>query len=93
MQCLYLCSIVFVGGGNKGNQSVIMRERRNTTVCSFEPESPRISAFEIHEWIHDILRITEQKVNMIQIDGIRRKVYIKMVDIECVQYTGCNRRN
>jgi len=62
-----------------------MGERRNTIVCTFDPGSPRISALEIHEWIHVVLRIPEQKVNMIQIDGTKRQVYIKMTDIEGVQ--------
>jgi len=62
-----------------------MGEGRNTIVCTFDPDSPRISALEIHEWIHAVLRIPEQKVNMIQINGTKRKVYIKMTDIEGVQ--------
>ena len=49
------------------------------------PDSHRISALEIHEWIHDILRKPEQKVNKIQIGGIKRQVYIKMTYIEGVQ--------
>ena len=59
-----------------------MGEGRNTIVCTFDSGSPRISALEIHEWVRAVLRIPEQKVNMIQIDGIKRQVY-----------TGCNRRN
>jgi hypothetical protein len=62
-----------------------MGERRNTIECAFDPGSPRISALEIHEWVHAVLRIPEQKVNMIQIDGTKREVYIKMTDIENVQ--------
>jgi len=45
---------------------------QNTIVCTFDPTSPRISAFDIHEWIHETLRISEQKVSMIQIDGPKR---------------------
>ena len=62
-----------------------MNERQNTIVCTFNPASPRISAFEIHEWIHNHLRIPEQAVNMIQIDGTRRQVFIKLIEIESVQ--------
>jgi hypothetical protein len=51
-----------------------MTERQNTLTCSFEPRSPRISAYEIHEWIHEHLRIQEQEVTMIQIDGPKRQV-------------------
>jgi hypothetical protein len=61
-----------------------MAERQNTVVCSFDPSSPRITAYEIHEWIHAALRIQENKVSMIQIDGIKRQVFIKFVDNESV---------
>jgi hypothetical protein len=55
-----------------------MAKRQNTLTCIFDPKSPRISAFEIHEWIHDQLRIPEHKVLMLQIDGLRRQVFIKL---------------
>jgi len=55
-----------------------MAERQNTLTCPFDPKSPRISAFEIHEWIHDQLRNPEHEVQMLQIDGPRRQVFIKM---------------
>jgi len=31
----------------------IMAERQHAMVCIFDPTSPRISAYEIHECIHD----------------------------------------
>ena len=37
-----------------------MAERHNTVVCLFNPSSPRITAYDIHEWIHSTLRIPEQ---------------------------------
>jgi hypothetical protein len=55
-----------------------MCERKNTMVCSFERDSPRITALEIHDWIHDKMKIPGQEVQMIQIDGIKRQVYIKV---------------
>jgi hypothetical protein len=55
-----------------------MAERQNTLTCSFDPKSPRISAFEIHEWIHEQLKIPEHEVAMIQIDGPKRQVFIKL---------------
>jgi hypothetical protein len=61
-----------------------MAERHNTVVCTFDPTSPRITAFDIREWIHEALRIPEHTVSMIQIDGIKRQVYIKLIDKECV---------
>jgi len=71
----------------RGNEkkSVNMSERQNTVVCTFEPTSHRISAFEIHEWIHNKLRVPEHTVTMIQIDGPKRQIYIKLVDFACVQ--------
>jgi len=62
-----------------------MAERLSTIVCTFDPASPKITAFEIHEWIHNTLRIPEQNVTMIQVDGVRRQVFIKMVNNDCVQ--------
>jgi hypothetical protein len=57
-----------------------MGERQNTLVCTFDPHSPRISAYEIHEWIHAKLHVVEDTVTMKQIDGPRRQVYINFVD-------------
>jgi hypothetical protein len=51
-------------------------ERQNTLVCSFEPTSPRITAYQIHEWIHENMHLQEEDVRMIQIDGPQRKIYI-----------------
>ena len=59
-----------------------MEERRNNLVCSFEHQSPRISALEIHEWIRDVLRAPESTGTMIQIDDPRRQVFIKFVDVQ-----------
>ena len=63
----------------------IMCERQNTLVCCFDPTSPRISAFDIHEWIHAQLQVTEQSVITIQIDGTRPQVFIKFTDVSYVQ--------
>lgn len=57
-----------------------MCERRNTLVCCFDPTSPRINAYEIHEWIHEQLKVMEHSVLMIQIDGTRRQVFIKFTE-------------
>ena len=54
-----------------------MSDRLATFVCIFDPRSPRISAYNIHEWIHDSLRLVEEDIQMIQVDGSRRRVFIK----------------
>ena len=54
-------------------------------VCTFDVASPRITAYDIHEWIHDTLRIPEKTLNMIQTDGPKRQAYIKLADISGVQ--------
>ena len=54
-----------------------MSDRQKTLVCNFDPRSPRISAHDIHEWIYDTLRLPEEDITMIQIDGIKRRVLIK----------------
>lgn len=59
-----------------------MSDRQNWIVFSFDMRSPRINAFQIHEWLHDTLHITEDDIRVIQIDGPLRKVYIKFVDSE-----------
>jgi hypothetical protein len=61
-----------------------MVERHNTVVCTFDPASLRITAFDIHEWFHDVLRLQEHTVRLIQVDGPKRQVFIKFVDKECV---------
>jgi len=54
-----------------------MSDRQMTLVCSFDPRSPRISAYAIHELIYDTLRLAEKDITMIQFDGIKRRVFIK----------------
>jgi hypothetical protein len=62
-----------------------MAKHQNTIVCTFELNSPKITAFEIHESIHNTLRIPEHDVTMIQVDGIERPVFIKMINNNSVQ--------
>ena len=54
-----------------------MSDRLTTLVCIFDPRSPRISAYNIHEWIHDSLRLVEEDIQMIQVDGSKRRMFIK----------------
>ena len=62
-----------------------MTERQQTIVCAFEKSSPRVSAFEIHEWVYETLRIHEHDVALIQIDGPMRHVYSKFRDPQWLQ--------
>jgi hypothetical protein len=62
-----------------------MATRQNTIVCTFELNSPKITAFEIHEWIHNTLLIPEHDVTMIQVNGIKRQLFIKMINNVSVQ--------
>jgi len=55
-----------------------MEQRQNTTVCESDHSSPRITAYHIHEWIFESLRLPETDIRTIQIDGPRRRVYIKL---------------
>jgi hypothetical protein len=57
-----------------------MEERKNTIVWIFEAGSPIITAFEMHEWLHESLRLQEEQICLIQIDGSQKRVYVKFVD-------------
>jgi len=62
-----------------------MAERRNAVVCTFDPTSPNITAYDFHEWIHDITLIPEKTVNVMQIDDPKRQFHIKMAETQCLQ--------
>jgi hypothetical protein len=64
-----------------------MEERKNTIVCIFEAGSPRTAAFEVHEWLHEHLRIQEEHVRHLLMDGPRKQVYVKLVDEMQMQAT------
>ena len=57
-----------------------MGDRHNTIVCCFDPRSPQITAVNIHEWIYECLHMPEENIRMLQIDGARRRIYIKFTD-------------
>jgi len=59
-----------------------MCDRQYTIVCSFDVRSPRINAFQIHEWLYETVRLTKDDVRVIQIDGSLRKGYVKFVNSE-----------
>jgi len=51
----------------------------------FYQRSPRVSAYDIHEWAYETLHLQEHEVAIIQIDGPRRHVYIKFRDPQRMQ--------
>jgi hypothetical protein len=55
-----------------------MDERVNTVVCAFCLKSPKITAYDIQKWIYTTFRIDDNDILMIQVDGIRREVHIKL---------------
>ena len=59
-----------------------MCDRHNTIVCSFDLRSPRINAFQIHEWLYETVHLKEDDISVIQINGPLRKVYVKFVNNE-----------
>jgi hypothetical protein len=59
-----------------------MGERVNNLVCTFDPQSPRTSAFHVHEWVHHKLGLQEDDIRALTIDGSKRKVYLKFVSEE-----------
>lgn len=53
-------------------------ERQNTIVITFiERDTPRPNACDIHEWIHNTLKILPEDIAALQLNGITRQVYIK----------------
>jgi hypothetical protein len=59
-----------------------MSDRQNTIVCVFDQNTPRITAHQIHESICECLKPPDTEVRMVQIDGPRRRVYIKFHDTD-----------
>jgi hypothetical protein len=51
-------------------------------VCIFDLNSPRITAYQIRDWIYERLQLPKEEVRMIQIDGPKRRVYIKLATSE-----------
>ena len=54
-------------------------------IARLRPKRPRISALQIHEWIYEQLHLREEEVHMVEVDGPRRRVFIKFVYHERMQ--------
>lgn len=70
--------IVILGG--KVVRETDMSDRHMAVVCGFDSRNPRITAYDIHEWIHDTLRLAEEDITMIQAYGLKRRVFIKFTN-------------
>ena len=57
---------------------MLRQTRKDTIVCSIDKSSPKISAFDIHEWIYTKLHLESEDVNTIQVDEPKRQVFIKV---------------
>ena len=53
--------------------------RHNTRVSTFYTECPRLTAYAIHNWIHEFLKVEESDTLMIEIDGPKRLANIKIM--------------
>ena len=66
------------GARFEGANTSKMGDRQNTIVCIFDHKSPRITAYQTHEWLHEAMHLQEDDVRMIQIEGPQRRVYISL---------------
>jgi hypothetical protein len=71
-----------VGTSHDKEDTSTMSERQHSIVCSFDTRSPRISAYQIHEWLHDVMHLPEDGIRIVQSDGPRRKVCVKFMNNE-----------
>jgi len=75
-----------------GNRAITVKglnmcERQTTIVCIFDPKIPRITAYHIHEWIHEKLKLLENEVRMVhttqgQLDYTHDNGELSIVHIE-----------
>ncbi|PSN31146.1 hypothetical protein C0J52_24089, partial [Blattella germanica] len=62
---------------NKKTGTMVI-ERQNTIVITFiERDTPRPTAYDIYEWIHNTLKILPEDIAALQLNGITIQVYIK----------------
>jgi ribosomal protein L25 (general stress protein Ctc) len=44
-----------------------------------------MSAYDVHEWIHNMMQLTEADVAMVQVDGAKWQVFIKLREFNKMQ--------
>jgi hypothetical protein len=64
------------------NYNINCWERKYTVVCSFDKDSPRISAYDIPEQIYMNLRLEQEAVWRIQVDGPKRELHVKVTETQ-----------
>jgi hypothetical protein len=61
-----------------------MYEQKQTMACIFEASAPRVTAYDVHEWVSDTLQVSEESVISILIDNQHKTIYIKLVEQQCI---------
>jgi hypothetical protein len=55
---------------------------RNSVICCYEKDCPKVTAYEMHELIRYCQRLDETDVSALQVDGILRQVVMKFTSAE-----------
>ena len=54
-------------------------KRKNTVEFRFERDKERPTAYEVHDWLFNVIKIQEDQVEAVQLDGIKNSVFVKFV--------------
>ncbi|KAJ4451517.1 hypothetical protein ANN_02981 [Periplaneta americana] len=61
-------------------------KRKQTLVISFiEQDIPRPEPYLLHEWIYEDFRLMEEQLEMIQLNGVTRQVFIKCISTDIIE--------
>ena len=83
---LWRCAVSTHYHNNRRLQSSHHERTSEYAGLFFWPCQPTYLCFDIQEWIHSHLQVAEHSVLLIQIDGLRRQVFIKFTDPSYVHY-------
>ncbi|KAJ4438142.1 hypothetical protein ANN_14081 [Periplaneta americana] len=65
---------------------IMMIERKQTLVITFtEHDIPRPEPYLLHEWIYEDLRLMEEQLEMIELNGVARQIFIKCISTDIVE--------